>query len=71
MTGLLGGIGYTMNQASYGLARRQGNGLITRIPGRDRYRLTDDGLAFAIFYTKIHDRLLRTWLVPENSRHRY
>jgi hypothetical protein len=58
MTGLLGGANYSMNQASYDLARLRVNGLITRIPGRNRYRLTSDGLAFAIFYTKVHDRLL-------------
>ena len=33
-----------MNQASYDLARLRRNGLITRIPGRNRYRLTADGL---------------------------
>ena len=37
-------------------------GLITRIPGKNRYRLTGDGLRFAIFYTKLHDRLLRPLL---------
>ena len=44
MTGLLGGANYSMNQASYDLARLRVNALITRIPGRNRYRLTDDGL---------------------------
>ena len=52
MTGLLGGSGYTMNQASYDLGRLRVNGLITRVPGHNRYRLTDDGLRFAIFYTR-------------------
>lgn len=28
-----------------------------RIPGKDCYDLIGDGLRFAIFYTKIHDRL--------------
>lgn len=68
MTGLLGGAHYTMNQASYGLARLRLNGLITRIPGRNRYRLTDDGLRFAIFYTKVHDRLLRPLLTVDQPR---
>ena len=62
MTGLLDGIPYTTNQASYDLARLRLNGLITRIPGKNRYRLTGDGLRFAIFYTKLHDRLLRPLL---------
>jgi len=44
MTGLLGGATYTMNQASYDLARLRVNGLITRIPGKNRYRPTGDGL---------------------------
>jgi hypothetical protein len=51
-----------MNQASYDLDRLRVNGLITRIAGRNFYRLTGDGLWFAIFYTKVHDRLLRPLL---------
>jgi len=65
MTGLLGGATYTMNQASYDLARLGRNGLITRIPGKNRYRLTGDGLRMAIFYTKVHDRLLRPLLAGD------
>ena len=65
MTGLLGGSDYTINQASYDLGRLRVNGLITRIPGHNRYRLTDDGLRFAIFYTKLHDRLLRPLLAAD------
>ena len=65
MTGLLGGATYSMNQASYDLARLRVNGLITRIPGKNRYRLTADGLRFAIFYTKLHDRLLRPLLAAD------
>jgi predicted transcriptional regulator len=59
MTGLLGDSNYGMNRASYDLTRLRRNGLIVRIEGRNRYRLTDDGLAFAIFYTKVHNRVLR------------
>ena len=65
MPGLLGGANYTRNQASYDLARLRVNGLITRIPGKNRYRLTGDGLRFAIFYTKLHDRLLRPLLATD------
>jgi len=61
MTGLLGG-NYTMTQASYDLTRLRRNGLITRVPGRNLYQLTDHGLAFAIFYTKVHNRVLRPLL---------
>jgi hypothetical protein len=64
MTGLLGTC-YTANQASYDLARLTRNGLITRIPRRNLYALTPDGLKFAIFYTKVHDRLLRPLLVAD------
>jgi hypothetical protein len=59
MTGLLGGTRYTMHQASYDLTRLRLNGLVHRVPGRNLYTLTGDGLRFAIFYTKIHNRVLR------------
>lgn len=61
MPGLLGS-NYSMNRASYDLTRLRRNGLITRVDGRNLYRLTDDGLAFAIFYTKVHNRVLRPLL---------
>jgi hypothetical protein len=57
MTGLLGAP-YSMTQASYDLARLRRNGLITRRPHANTYDLTPDGLTFAIFYTKVHDRVL-------------
>jgi hypothetical protein len=57
MTGLLG-TPYGTTQASYDLARLRRNGLITRRPHANTYDLTPDGLAFAIFYTKVHDRVL-------------
>jgi hypothetical protein len=66
MTGLLGAANFSMNQASYDLARLARNGLITRIPGKNRYRLTGDGLRYVIFYTKLHDRLLRPLLAADN-----
>jgi hypothetical protein len=65
MTGLLDSTDYTTNQASYDLARLRLNGLITRVPGKNRYWLTGDGLRFAIFYTKLHDRLLRPLLAAD------
>jgi hypothetical protein len=58
MTGLLGEP-YTMTRASYDLTRLRRNGLIARLPAGNTYRLTADGLAFAIFYTKVHNRVLR------------
>lgn len=57
MTGLLARP-YSMNQASYDLSRLARNGLITRVPGRNRYILTRDGLLFAHLYTKIYDHVL-------------
>jgi hypothetical protein len=58
MTGLLGQP-YPTNRASYDLTRLRRNGLIDRVAGHNLYQLTNDGLAFAIFYTKLHNRVLR------------
>jgi hypothetical protein len=64
MTGLLHRP-YSMNQASYDLSRLARNGLIQKIPGRNRYTLTRDGLLFAHFYTKTYDHLLRPLMAPD------
>ncbi len=48
MTGLLG-TAYSVNQASYDLARLSRNGLLTRIAHRNLYALTPDGLRCALF----------------------
>ena len=64
MTGLLAPP-YTMNQASYDLTRLTRNGLITRVPARNRYALTRDGLLFANFYTKVCDHVLRPLMAPD------
>jgi hypothetical protein len=52
------GTPYTMNQASYDLVWLARNGLITRWPHANTYGLTPDRLKFAIFYTKVRDRVL-------------
>jgi len=57
VAGLLG-VSYSSAQASYDLRRLRLHGLIRRIDGRNRYTLTDDGLAFAVFYTKLGDRVM-------------
>jgi len=57
MTGLLG-TPYNMNQASYDLARLRRNEMISRIEHTNTYTLTTDGQLFAIFYSKLHDRVL-------------
>jgi hypothetical protein len=67
MTGLLG-TAYSMNQASYDLTRLCRNGLITRMPHRNLYVLTPDGLRFAIFYTKVHDRILRPLMAGDQPQ---
>jgi hypothetical protein len=64
MTGLLHRP-YSMNQASYDLSRLSRNGLIRRVPGRNRYALTRDGLLFAHFYTKVYDHVLRPLMAPD------
>src|SRR6266516_1969514 len=57
MTGLRG-VPYSMNQASYDLARLRRNGLIERIARTNTYRLTPDGLTFALVYSRVHDQVL-------------
>ncbi len=64
MTGLLHRP-YSMNQASYDLSRLARNGLITRVPVRNRYTLTRDGLLFAHFCTKVYDHVLRPLMAPD------
>jgi hypothetical protein len=65
MPGLLGGARYTTSQASYDLTRLRAKGLIERLPGRNVYHLTPDGQRFAVFYTKLHNRLLRPLLAAD------
>ena len=64
MTGLLHRP-YSMNQASYDLSRLARNGLIQRVPCRNRYTLTRDGLLFAHFYTKVYNHVLRPLMAPD------
>ena len=58
VAGLLGR-DYTTNQMTYDLRRLRVHGLIQRIPKTNTYTLTPDGVKAAIFYSKVHDRLLR------------
>jgi hypothetical protein len=64
MTGLLHRP-YSINQASYDLARLTRNGLIRRIPNRNQYTLTHDGHVFAHIYTKVYDRVLHPLMAPD------
>jgi predicted MarR family transcription regulator len=57
VAGLLGR-DYTTNQMTYDLRRLRLHGLIQRIPHTNTYTLTPDGIRVAVFYTKLHRRLL-------------
>src|SRR6266508_4472749 len=49
---------YSASQMSYDLTRLRRKGLIQRLPCTNTYTLTPDGVRFALFYSKVHDRLL-------------
>jgi hypothetical protein len=57
VAGLLG-TDYSTNQMSYDLRRLRLHGLITRVPHSNTYTLTPDGQRVAVFYNKLHHRLL-------------
>ena len=65
-TGLLGAAGFSMNQVSYDLARLRTNGLITRGPRQEPLPAHRRRTAVSIFYTKVHDRLLRSQLAADH-----
>jgi predicted MarR family transcription regulator len=58
LVGELLGTTYTSAQMTYDLRRLRLRGLIARIPNSNTYFLTPHGLRVALFYTKVHDRLL-------------
>jgi len=64
VAGLLGTT-YTTSQMSYDLRRLRLHGLIRRVPRSHTYLLTPEGLRVALFYTKVHDRLLTPLLAPD------
>jgi hypothetical protein len=49
---------------SYELRRLRLHGLIERLPKTHRYRLTDEGLRTAMFYTRVYSRILRPAMAP-------
>ena len=61
VAGLLGR-DYSSSQMSYDLRRLRLHGLIKRTPGTNTYTLTPEGIRVAVFYTKVHARLLRPLL---------
>ncbi|MFZ5871833.1 MAG: hypothetical protein ACOYXW_15080 [Actinomycetota bacterium] len=64
VAGLLGA-DYTQHQMTYDLRRLRLKGLIVRLPHSNTYVLTPDGIRIAVFYTKLHDRLLRPLLAAD------
>ena len=57
VAGLLGA-DYSSAKMSYDLRRLRLHGLIERLPGTNTYRPTVDGIRFAVFYTKVRERIL-------------
>ena len=53
---------YSTGRMTYDLRRLRLHGLIERIPQSHRYRVTDLGLRVALFFTKVHSRILRPGL---------
>ena len=53
---------------TYDLRRLRLTGLITRIERTQRYVLTHDGIKVAVFYTKLHNRLLRLLLAADQPQ---
>ena len=49
---------YSPARMSYHLRRLRLHGLIQRVPHKNTYTLTPDGIRVAVFYTKLRDRLL-------------
>jgi hypothetical protein len=49
---------------SYELRRLRLHAMIARLPGTHRYRLTDEGLRTALFYTRVYARILRPAMAP-------
>jgi hypothetical protein len=47
---------------TYQLRRLRLHGLIARLPGTHRYRVTEPGLRLALFFTRVHARLFRPGL---------
>ncbi len=60
------GTTYTASQMSYDLRRLRLHGLIERLPRSNVYTLTPDGIRVTLFYSKVHDRLLRPLLAADH-----
>jgi hypothetical protein len=64
VAGLLGQE-YRPSQMSYDLRRLRLHGLIRRLPHSNRYVVTAEGIRVAVFYSKLHNRLLRPLLAAD------
>jgi hypothetical protein len=58
----------TSGQMTYDLRRLRLAGLIRRIEHTNTYVLTPDGIKFAVFYTKLHNRLLRPLMAADEPQ---
>ena len=56
---------YSQARCCYDLRRLRLKGLIVRLEHSNTYVLTDDGQRFAVFYTKVHNRLLRPLMAAD------
>jgi hypothetical protein len=65
LVGELLGTTYISAQMTYDLRRLRLHGLIARIPHSNTYVLTPQGIRLALFYTKVHDRLLTPLLAAD------
>ena len=50
---------YTPGRMTYDLRRLRLHGIIAKIPGSHRYQVTPTGLRICLFFTKVHDRVIR------------
>jgi len=48
----------TPTRLAYDLAKLRGKGVVRKVQGRNRYTLTDLGYRVAVYFTKLHQRLL-------------
>jgi hypothetical protein len=53
---------YTQSRMSYDLRRLRLHGLIQRLPHKNTYTLTPEGIRVAVFYTKLQNQLLKPLL---------
>jgi hypothetical protein len=58
---------YSQARCCYDLRRLRLKGLIVRLEHSNSYVLTEDGQRFAVFYTKVHNRLLRPLMAADQQ----